>query len=196
MVFDDADVDRAVRDALEGGYYNKGEACTAASRVIIQKGLADTFVNQLAKGVKALKVGAGNDPATHVGPAVSKEQQSKVLKYIEVGKREGARVVAEGRLPSDPALAGGFFVPPTLLADVRPDARAAQEDLWGTACSLAYTRATSTVRCVFRVELTSASSSSTTISEASSVCHSAAPRTVATAANTRSRHSRTSGTRS
>jgi hypothetical protein len=159
MVFDDADVDRAVRDALEGGYYNKGEACTAASRVIIQKGLADTFVNQLAKGVKALKVGAGNDPATHVGPAV-------------------------------------FFVPPTLVADVRPDARAAQEDLWGTACSLAYTRATSTVRCVFRVELTSASSSSTTISEASSVCHSAAPRTVATAANTRSRHSRTSGTRS
>jgi len=93
--------------------------------------VADAFVNQLATGVKALKVGADNDPATHVGPAVSKEQQSKVLKYIEVGKREGARVVAEGRLPSDPALAGGFCVPPTLLADVRPDARVAQEVIFG-----------------------------------------------------------------
>jgi acyl-CoA reductase-like NAD-dependent aldehyde dehydrogenase len=131
MVFDDADVDRAVRDALEGGFYNKGEACTAASRVIIQKGVANTFVNQLAIGVKALKVGAGNDPATHVGPVVSKDQQSKVLKYIELGKREGARVVAEGRLPSDPALVGGFFVPPTLLADVQPNARVAQEEIFG-----------------------------------------------------------------
>jgi acyl-CoA reductase-like NAD-dependent aldehyde dehydrogenase len=131
MVFDDADVDRAVRDALEGGFYNKGEACTAASRVVVQKGVAEAFTNQLGAGVRKLKVGAGNDPSTHVGPAVSKAQQSKVLEYIEVGRREGARVVAEGRLPSDPSLAGGFFVPPTLLADVRPDARVAQEEIFG-----------------------------------------------------------------
>jgi acyl-CoA reductase-like NAD-dependent aldehyde dehydrogenase len=131
LVFDDADVDRAVRDALEGGFYNKGEACTAASRVVVQKGVAEVFTNQLAAGVRKLKVGAGNDPSTHVGPSVSKAQQTKVLEYIEIGRREGARVVAEGRLPSDPSLAGGFFVPPTLMADVRSDARVAQEEIFG-----------------------------------------------------------------
>jgi acyl-CoA reductase-like NAD-dependent aldehyde dehydrogenase len=131
LVFDDADVDRAVRDALEGGFYNKGEACTAASRVVVQKGIAEVFTDQLAAGVRKLKVGAGNDPSTHVGPSVSKAQQTKVLEYIEIGRREGARVVAEGRLPSDPSLAGGFFVPPTLMADVRPDARVAQEEIFG-----------------------------------------------------------------
>lgn len=78
-----------------------------------------------------MKVGAGNDPATHVGPVVTQAQQKKVLGYIEIGKREGARVAAEGRLPSDPALRNGFFVPPTLLADARPDARVAQEEIFG-----------------------------------------------------------------
>jgi acyl-CoA reductase-like NAD-dependent aldehyde dehydrogenase len=130
MVFEDADLDRAVRDALEGGFYNKGEACTAASRVIVQTRVADEFTKRLVTGVNALKVGAGNDPATHVGPAVSKDQQSKVLEYIAVGKREG-KLAAEGRLPSDPALAGGFFVPPTLLVDVPPTARVFQEEVFG-----------------------------------------------------------------
>jgi acyl-CoA reductase-like NAD-dependent aldehyde dehydrogenase len=131
VVFDDADLDCAVRDALEGGFYNKGEACTAASRVLVQKGVAERFTKQLAIGVNALNVGAGNDPRTHVGPAVTKAQQEKVLEYIDVGKREGARVAAEGRLPSDPALAGGFFVRPTLLADVPPGARVFQEEIFG-----------------------------------------------------------------
>ncbi len=131
IVFEDADIDRAVRDALEGGFYNKGEACTATSRVLVQKGVAEAFTNQLAAGVNALRVGAGNDVATHVGPVVTKAQQSKVLEYIEIGRREGARVVAEGRLPSEPALAGGFFVPPTLLADVQPNARVAHEEIFG-----------------------------------------------------------------
>jgi len=131
MVFDDGDVDRAVRDALEGGFYNKGEACTAASRVLVQTQVAEAFTSQLAAGVNALKVGAGNDSTTHVGPVVTRAQQSKVLEYIEIGRREGATVVAEGRLPSDPALGGGFFVPPTLLTDVRPNARVAQEEIFG-----------------------------------------------------------------
>jgi hypothetical protein len=93
--------------------------------------VAEAFTQQLAAGVRALKVGAGNDPATHVGPVVTKAQQSKVLNYIEIGKQEGARVVAEGRLPSDPALAQGFFVPPTLLGDVTPAMRVAQEEIFG-----------------------------------------------------------------
>src|SRR6202008_855361 len=65
LVFDDANLDRAVRDALEGGYFNKGEACTAASRVLVQKGVAKEFTSRLAAAVSKLKGGAGNDPATH-----------------------------------------------------------------------------------------------------------------------------------
>lgn len=64
---------------LKGASTTKGEACTAASRVLVQKGVAEAFTNQLAQGVRALKAGAGNDPATHVGPVVTKVQQSKVL---------------------------------------------------------------------------------------------------------------------
>lgn len=136
VAFDDADLDRAVRDALEGGYYNKGEACTATSRILVQRGVAETFSSRLAEGVRALKVGAGNDPATHVGPVVSKTQQSKVLDYIEIGKNEGARVIAEAPLPTDPRLANGFFVPPTLLADVTPNMRVAQEEIFGPVVTI------------------------------------------------------------
>jgi acyl-CoA reductase-like NAD-dependent aldehyde dehydrogenase len=131
IVFDDADLDRAVRDALEGGYYNKGEACTAASRIVVQREVADALTSRLAAGVASLKVGAGNDPATHVGPVVTKAQQEKVRGYIEVGKQEGATVAAEGDLPSDPALANGFFVAPTLFSDVTPDMRVAREEIFG-----------------------------------------------------------------
>jgi acyl-CoA reductase-like NAD-dependent aldehyde dehydrogenase len=131
IVFDDADLDRAVADALEGGYYNKGEACTAPSRILVQKGVAGAFTARLAAGVSALKVGAGNDPATHVGPVVTKVQQSKVQGYIEIAKQEGATVAAQAELPSHPALADGFFVAPTLLSDVTPDMRVAQEEIFG-----------------------------------------------------------------
>ena len=131
IVFDDANLDRAVRDALEGGYFNKGEACTAASRVLVQKGVAEEFTSRLATAVSKLKVGAGDDPATHVGPVVSKAQQTKVKNYIEIGKQEGATVAAEAQLPSDPALADGFFVAPTLLSNVTADMRVANEEIFG-----------------------------------------------------------------
>ena len=131
IVFDDANLDRAVRDALEGGYFNKGEACTAASRVLVQKGVAEEFTSRLAAAVSKLKVGAGDDPATHVGPVVSKAQQTKVKNYIEIGKQEGATVAAEAQLPSDPALANGFFVAPTLLSNVTEEMRVANEEIFG-----------------------------------------------------------------
>jgi acyl-CoA reductase-like NAD-dependent aldehyde dehydrogenase len=136
VVFDDAELDRAVRDALEGGYYNKGEACTATSRILVQRGVGETFTSRLAEAVKALKVGAGNDPATHIGPVVSKAQQSKVLDYIEIGKNEGARVLAQAALPSDPSLANGFFVAPTLLGDVTREMRVAQEEIFGPVVTI------------------------------------------------------------
>ncbi len=136
IVFNDADLDRAARDALEGGYYNKGEACTAASRILVQRDVATEFTSRLAAAVQGLQAGAGNDPATHVGPVVTKRQQEKVLKYIEIGKAEGARVLAEGKMPTDPALADGFYVPPTLLGDVTPEMRVAQEEIFGPVVTI------------------------------------------------------------
>ena len=85
VVFDDADLDHAVGDALEAGYFNKGEACTAASRVLVQRGVHDAFVERLSAGVDALKVGDGADPSTHVGPLVTKAQQQKVMDYLSSG---------------------------------------------------------------------------------------------------------------
>ena len=131
IVYDDADLDRAVRDALDGGFYNKGEACTAASRVLVHRDVHDAFASKLAAGVTTLRVGSGADPATHVGPVVTKTQQQKVLDYIRIGEHEGAKIVAQAQLPADPALAGGFFVPPTLFTGVTRDMRIATEEIFG-----------------------------------------------------------------
>jgi len=131
VVFDDTDLDHAVGDALEAGYFNKGEACTAASRVLVQRGVHDAFVERLSAGVRALKVGDGADPSTHVGPLVTKAQQQKVLDYLSSGEQEGAVIAAQAPLPRDPALAGGYYVPPTLFTAVTPDMRIAREEMFG-----------------------------------------------------------------
>jgi len=131
IVFDDADVDAAVAAALEGAYFNKGEACTAASRLLVQRGVHDRFLAQLAAGVRRLRVGRGLDPATHVGPLVSRQQQQRVQQFLALGVAEGAQIVAQAPLPTDPALAAGYFVPPTLFSGVRPDMRIAREEIFG-----------------------------------------------------------------
>jgi len=136
IVFDDADLDQAVRDALEGGYFNQGEACTASSRVLVQSALHDRFVERLAAGVRRLKVGDGADAATHVGPLVTRAQQERVLRYIDIGIEEGATVVAKAALPSDARLAGGFYVAPTLFANVTRDMRIAQEEIFGPVVTI------------------------------------------------------------
>lgn len=90
VVFEDADFDRAVRGAVEGPFFNKGEACTASSRLLVQRSIYDRFVEKLAAGVRKLVVGSSMDPRTHVGPCVSRKQQERVLNYIEIGKNASA----------------------------------------------------------------------------------------------------------
>ena len=131
VVFDDADLDRAVEIALEGGFYNKGEACTATSRVLVQAGVYDTFAARLTEAVGQLRVGRGTDPAIHVGPVVTEAQQQRVLNYIQIGIDEGATLAAQAALPADPELKDGFWVPPTLFTDVTRDMRIAGEEIFG-----------------------------------------------------------------
>ncbi|MEV8376395.1 aldehyde dehydrogenase family protein [Kribbella sp. NPDC056861] len=131
IVFDDADIDDAVAAALEGGYFNQGEACTAASRLLVHRSVHDEVVERLSRAVAGLRVGRGVDPATHLGPLVTAAQQRRVLDYLEIGRGEGAVVAAQAALPVDPELAGGFYVAPTLLTAVTPDMRVAREEIFG-----------------------------------------------------------------
>jgi acyl-CoA reductase-like NAD-dependent aldehyde dehydrogenase len=131
VVFDDADLDGAVKIALEGGFYNKGEACTATSRMLVQAGVYDAFAARLTEAVGKLKVGRGTDQAVHVGPVVTKTQQERVLSYIQIGIDEGATLAAQAALPADPELSDGFWVAPTLFTDVTRDMRIAREEIFG-----------------------------------------------------------------
>ncbi|WP_208759114.1 aldehyde dehydrogenase family protein [Microbispora triticiradicis] len=131
VIFEDADLDSAVPWAVEGGYFNQGEACTAASRVLVHVDRYEEVVRRLTAAVNRLKVGDGADAGTHVGPLVTPEQRQRVLDYIDLGVREGATIAAQAALPADPELADGYYVPPTLFTGVTPDMRIATEEIFG-----------------------------------------------------------------
>ncbi|MDM1021051.1 aldehyde dehydrogenase family protein [Acinetobacter sp. VNK23] len=136
VVFDDADFERVVRDALEGGYFNQGESCTASSRMIVQRGIYDRFVQKLSEGVKQLNVGDGMLSETHVGPLVTKAHQQRVLSYIETGKAEGLTIAAQAKLPSDTRLKDGFYVQPTLFIDVPATSILFNEEIFGPVVTI------------------------------------------------------------
>lgn len=131
IIFDDADLNEAVTFAIEGAYYNQGEACTAASRILVQRKIVDDVSARISSIVRKLRVGDGIDFKTHVGPLVSRAQQRRVLDYIEIGVQEGAVITAQAALPADERLKNGFWAPPTLFTQVRPDMRIAQEEIFG-----------------------------------------------------------------
>jgi acyl-CoA reductase-like NAD-dependent aldehyde dehydrogenase len=131
IVFADADLDAAVRGALEGAFFNQGEACTAASRLLVADEIHDPFVERLVPAVERLRVGDGLDPQTHVGPLVTRAHQQRVLDMLERGLAEGGEVIAQAALPNDPRLADGFYVAPTLVDGVQPGSLLDQEELFG-----------------------------------------------------------------
>lgn len=131
LVFADAEVERALAAAVEGAFFNQGEACTAASRLLVHSSLRDVFVEKMIAAVRKLRVGDGLNPATHVGPLVTKQQQQRVLDYIAIGEQEGACIAAQAALPTDEALRNGFFVAPTLFTEVKPEHRIAREEIFG-----------------------------------------------------------------
>ena len=131
VVFADADLDAAVRGAVEGAFFNQGEACTAASRLIVEDAVHDEFVDRMASAVARLRVGDGRDPGTHIGPLISAVQMRRVLSYIDGAITEGATVAAQAPLPSEDRLAGGYWVPPTLFTDVTPSMAIARDEVFG-----------------------------------------------------------------
>ena len=131
IVMDDANLELALEGCLWGGFGTSGQRCTAASRVVVHKKVYGQFVEQFAARAKRLRVGDGLDPATHMGPSVSKGQLETVSRYVDVGRQEGARLVAGGHVLDAGPLALGYFHEPTIFADVAPTMRIAQEEIFG-----------------------------------------------------------------
>jgi acyl-CoA reductase-like NAD-dependent aldehyde dehydrogenase len=135
IVFADADLEAAIRGALTGIFYNKGEVCAAGSRLLVEQKVHDEVVGKLAERVKALKVGDPLDKATRMGPVVSKQQLDTVLGYIQAGKQEGARLVAGGERASV-GDGKGYFLQPTIFAGVTNAMRIAREEIFGPVLSV------------------------------------------------------------
>src|SRR5438105_2497561 len=135
IVFADADMDAAVKGALTGIFYNKGEVCAAGSRLFVEEKIHDALMAQLTEKVKGLKVGDPMDRATRMGPVVSRQQMETVLGYIEAGKREGARLVAGGGRAK---VGGGkgYFVEPTIFDGVTNTMKIAREEIFGPVLSV------------------------------------------------------------
>ncbi|KAJ4357528.1 mitochondrial aldehyde dehydrogenase [Didymosphaeria variabile] len=131
LVFDDADLDQAVKWSHVGIMYNQGQVCTATSRILVQEGIYDKFVESFKEYVsKASVVGDPFKDDTFQGPQVTKTQYEKVLSYIEAGKSDGAKLVAGGEAFKDVG-GKGFFIAPTIFADVKDDMRIYREEVFG-----------------------------------------------------------------
>jgi len=135
IVFADADFDAAVEGSANGVFWNQGEICSAGTRVFVERGIYDDAVNAMGERATGIVLGDPSDDDTTMGPLVSREQQERVQHYLEVGAGE-ARLAAQGSTPQDPSLANGYFVPPTIFADVTNDATIAREEIFGPVMSV------------------------------------------------------------
>jgi aldehyde dehydrogenase (NAD+) len=135
IVFADADLDAAVPGAGMAVFANSGQICSAGTRLFVERRIYETFTQRVAEYSKTLRVGNSSDPATQVGPLVSAEQLDRVTGYLAIGRQEGARPLSGGERLTDGAMANGYFVPPTVFADVKDDMRIAQEEIFGPVIS-------------------------------------------------------------
>jgi aminomuconate-semialdehyde/2-hydroxymuconate-6-semialdehyde dehydrogenase len=131
IVMADADLDRAVAGTIDGIFRNQGEVCLAGSRLFVQRGIYDEFSERYVAAAEALVVGDPRDPATQVGPLVSTEHFDKVMSYIQLGHREGAKLLTGGERVTTGELASGNYVAPTVFADVDNSWRIAREEIFG-----------------------------------------------------------------
>ncbi|MDF5759183.1 5-carboxymethyl-2-hydroxymuconate semialdehyde dehydrogenase [Spongiactinospora sp. TRM90649] len=134
LVFDDADLDRALDAAVFGVFSLNGERCTASSRVLVQDTVYDDFVARLAERASRVRVGAPSDPTTELGALIHPEHYERVMDYVRIGSAEGARLVAGGSRPDH--LPEGNFLSATVFADVTPSMRIFQEEIFGPVVSV------------------------------------------------------------
>ena len=131
LFFDDTPVDVAARGAAFGGFIGAGQTCIAGSRLLVQRTMHDEFLAALKDVAENIRVGDPNDPATQLGPVISGRARDRILGRIDEGVAAGARVVTGGGAASVPGLEDGFFVQPTVLADVTNEMSVAREEIFG-----------------------------------------------------------------
>ncbi len=131
IVMDDANLELAVDGCIWGGFGTSGQRCTATSRIAVHKKIYNEFAAKFVERAKALRIGDGLDPKTDMGPSVNESQLNTVIKYVEIGKNEGARLAAGGHRLDSGAFARGWFHEPTIFLDVNPRMRIAQEEIFG-----------------------------------------------------------------
>jgi len=136
IVMEDANLDLAVDGAVWGGFGTSGQRCTAASRVAVHTKVYREFLNLFAERTRALRLGDGLDPDTNVGPVVNETQLQTVMKYVEIGKNEGARLAVGGHRAQSGELAHGWFHEPTIFTDADPKMTIAQEEIFGPVVAL------------------------------------------------------------
>jgi aldehyde dehydrogenase (NAD+) len=136
IVLADADVAEAVEVVANAAFFSTGQKCTATSRVIVEEPLLESFTRALVARVERMKVGNGTEAGVDLGPSVDESQLRTVLEYIDIGKKEGARVLTGGHRLSDGALSHGHFSAPAVLADVTPKMRVAQEEIFGPVAAI------------------------------------------------------------
>jgi (Z)-2-((N-methylformamido)methylene)-5-hydroxybutyrolactone dehydrogenase len=128
IVFDDADLDQAVKGVVSGIFAATGQSCQAGSRLLVQETIKDVFLEKLIAFVRDAKLGDPREPSTQIGPIATRPQFEKVMRYIDLGLSEGAKLALGGRARPD---IGAQFVEPTIFVDVRNDMRVAQEEIFG-----------------------------------------------------------------
>lgn len=131
IIFADADFETAVDYALFGIYAGSGQVCSAGSRILVEESVYDKFVSCFVERAKQINVGPGDNPESEMGPLVSQEHMEKVLRYIEIGKDEGAEIACGGKRILTDGKADGFFIEPTVFVNVKPDMRIVQEEIFG-----------------------------------------------------------------
>lgn len=136
IVFDDADFDRALIGALAGIFGATGQTCIAGSRLLVQRGVYDRMVDALAHRAAQIRMGDPRLPETEMGTAANAPQFDKILAFIEEAKADGAKLVAGGGRAEGPGLEKGYFIQPTIFADVRNDMKVAAEEIFGPVLSI------------------------------------------------------------
>lgn len=135
IVFADADYEKALHNASDAVMFNTGQACIAGSRLFVEKKIYDKFMSDLADYAQNnYKLGNGFDPSTSLGPLISHRQKERVLGYLDIGQEEGAEILVGGDVTEE-ELAKGYFVKPTVVANVSNDMRIAQEEIFGPVVS-------------------------------------------------------------
>ncbi|MBY0198847.1 aldehyde dehydrogenase family protein [Priestia megaterium] len=131
IIFADADFETAVDYALFGIFAGSGQICAAGSRILVEESIAEKFIERFAERAQKIKVGNGMDQEIEMGPLVSEDHMKKVLKYIGIGKQEGARLVCGGNRITSSGLGKGFFVEPTVFSNVTSNMKIVQDEIFG-----------------------------------------------------------------